>query len=67
MVLNDLSDELLLQIFTRIGHPPKLALCSRLSRRFLGVLHTTRWCSNVFGLGREGGIERSFQGVSRKK
>jgi len=38
MVLNDLSDELLLQIFTRIGHPPKLASCSRLSRRFLGVL-----------------------------
>ena len=38
IVLSDLSDELLVQIFARLGHPPKLASCSRLSRRFLGLL-----------------------------
>ncbi len=52
MVLNDLSDKLLLQIFTRIEHPPKLASCSRLSRRFLGVL--TEQCLRRTGCG--GGI-----------
>ena len=36
--LQELSDELLVQVFARIGHPPKLASCTRLSKRFHAVL-----------------------------
>ena len=38
VALHDLSDELLVQVFIRINHPPKIAQCTRLSRRFRSVL-----------------------------
>ena len=36
--IHDLSDELLVKIFGRIDDPPKIASCTRLSRRFHAVL-----------------------------